>query len=178
MIKSSTCGSFAHGALVLAAMLLAAPAPADGQQAAAERIPIAIVDLDYADTSGEARDQQGEHAARLRAFVDGLRADLEQDGRYRAVAIACRQPPCTARELGGAGLIEDARAAGARLLLYGGIQKISTLIQQSKVQVVDLETNRLVFERLLSFRGDSDEAWQRAERFLARELKGADLLAQ
>ena len=176
MPKSSHPGSSARCTLALGAMLLATPAPADAEQPAVARVPIAIVDLDYADTSGEARDQQAEHEARLRAFVAMLRADLEQDGRYRTITIACRRPPCTAQPSGAASLVEDARAAGARLLLYGGIQKMSTLIQHSKVQVVDVEANKLVFDRLISFRGDTDESWQRAARFLVRELKAANLL--
>ena len=55
---------------------------------------------------------------------------------------------------------------------------MSTLIQHSKVQVVDLETNKLVFDRLISFRGDTDESWQRAERFLVRELRSANMLSE
>jgi hypothetical protein len=163
--------------LALAGVIFAALTSASGEQRVAEPIPIAVADLDYADTSGEARDQQAEHAARLRAFVDQLRADLEQDGRYRVVTVACRPSPCTAQRSVGTDLVEDARAAGARLLLYGGIHKMSTLIQHSKVQVVDLEANKLVFDRLISFRGDTDESWQRAGRFLVRELRSANLLA-
>jgi hypothetical protein len=165
-----------RGVLALAAFLVTL-APAHAEQSVAERVPIAVVDLDYTDTSGEARDQQGEHAARLRAFVEMLRADLEQDGRYRTVAIACPQPRCTAQQSGGTNLIEAARAAGARLLLYGGIQKMSTLIQNSRVQVVDLTADKLVFDRLVSFRGDTNESWQHAARFLVRELRSANLIA-
>ena len=36
--------------------------------------------------------------------------------------------------------------------------------------MLDLDNGKLVLDHLISFRGDSDEAWQRAERFLAREL--------
>jgi hypothetical protein len=45
------------------------------------------------------------------------------------------------------------------------------------VQVVDLAADKLVFDRLVSFRGDTDESWQRAGRFLVRELTSANLLA-
>ena len=121
------------------------------------------------------RNQQAEHEARLRAFVDMLRADLEQDGHYRIVTLECRQSPCTAGQSDAASLVESARAAGARLLLYGGIHKMSTLIQHVKVQVVDLQTNKLVFDRLISFRGDTDESWQHAGRFLVRDLRSAKL---
>jgi hypothetical protein len=40
--------------------------------------------------------------------------------------------------------------------------------------VIDIEANKLLFDRLISFRGDTDEAWQRAERFLVRELVSQD----
>src|SRR5215475_4266609 len=162
--------------LGLAGTVLTAVAPAFGQEVVADRIPIAVADLDYADTSGEMRNQQTEHEARLRTFVDMMRADLRQDGRYRTVDFECQQSPCTASQ-SVESLVKSARAAGARLLLYGGIQKMSTLIQHSKVQVVDLQTNKLVFDRLISFRGDTDESWQRAERFLVRELRSARLIS-
>ena len=164
--------------LGLLGTILTAVAPAYGQELVAERIPIAVADFDYADTSGEVRNQQADHEARLRAFVDMLRADLGQDGRYRTVNLECQQSPCTAGQSAGATLVESARAAGARFLLYGGIQKMSTLIQHSKVQVVDLQTNKLVFDRLISFRGDTDKSWQHAERFLVRELRSVNLLSQ
>ena len=69
-----------------------------------------------------------------------------------------------------ADLFAAAHQAGARLLLYGGIQKVSTLIQQAKAEAVDVDANKLVFDRLLTFRGDTDESWAHAEHFLAREF--------
>ena len=110
-------------------------------------IPIAIADFDYTDTSGEPIDQQAEHQARLQAFVGAIRAALEQDGRYRVVTLACRQPPCTAANLPPAELLARASAAGAKRLLYGGIHKMSTLVQNAKVQMVDIENDKLTFDR-------------------------------
>jgi Protein of unknown function (DUF2380) len=133
-------------------------------------IPIAIADFDYTDTSGEPIDQQAEHQARLQAFVGAIRAALEQDGRYRVVTLACRQPPCTAANLPPAELLASASAAGAKRLLYGGIHKMSTLVQNAKVQMVDIEDKKLTFDRLITFRGDTDESWQRAARFITRDL--------
>jgi Protein of unknown function (DUF2380) len=51
---------------------------------------------------------------------------------------------------------------------------MSTLVQWATVQVVDARTDKLVLDRLLSFRGDDDEAWQHAEAFLAADLKALD----
>jgi hypothetical protein len=153
-------------------------APVRAQERPGPRIPIAVADFDYADTSGELRNQEAEHQARLRAFASGLRSALDQDARYQTVALACRQPPCTAGRSDGPELVEQARSAGARLLLYGGFQKMSTLIQFAKVQVVDIEANKVLLDRLISFRGDTDEAWEHAQRFVIREIKTAKLVSE
>ena len=47
---------------------------------------------------------------------------------------------------------------------------MSTLVQWAKIQVADEEQGRIVFDRLLTFRGDTDEAWQKAESFVARDV--------
>ncbi len=147
-----------------ALLILLAPARAESLAP----LTIVVADFDYSDTSGEIRDQQAEHAARLQAFARAIRTDLAQSGKYRVIDFICSSDPCSAA--GASTLIEDARKAGARLVLYGGIHKMSTLIQHGKFQMLDLDNGKLVLDRLISFRGDSDEAWERAERFLAREL--------
>jgi hypothetical protein len=152
----------------------AAP-PAPAQETKVEPLALAVADFDYTDTSGEARDQQEAHAAQLEQFVQSVRDELAQGDAYRIVPLSCPNTPCTARSTDPATLIKAAQDSGARLLLYGGIQKMSTLIQYGKAQVVDLETDRLVFDKNISFRGDDDAAWDHAAEFLARELKKAEL---
>ena len=61
------------------------------------------------------------------------------------------------------------------MLLIGGIQKMSTLVQWVKVQTIDIEANRMVLDKLLTFRGDTHEAWQHAEAFVAREIIAIDI---
>jgi hypothetical protein len=165
MRHTALCVSFG---LALAAAF--SPMSARSEDPKRGLIPIAIADFDYTDTSGEPIDQQAEHRARLQSFVGAIRAGLEQDGRYRVVTLACSQSPCTAGTLPPNELLASATAAGAKRLLYGGIHKMSTLVQNAKVQVVDIEHNKLTFDRLITFRGDNDEAWQRAERFISRDL--------
>ena len=63
-----------------------------------------------------------------------------------------------------------ARAAGAKLVLIGGVHKMSSLVQWAKIEIADEEQGRIVFDRLLTFRGDTDEAWQKAESFVARDV--------
>lgn len=142
---------------------------------AAEPVALAVADFDYTDTSGETTNQTTAHAARLERFVQSVRDELAGSGPYRIVTLDCPKSPCSARSTDPATLIQAAQQSGARLLLYGGIQKMSTLIQFGKAQVVDLESDQLVFDRNISFRGDDDAAWEHAAEFLARELKEADL---
>jgi hypothetical protein len=134
---------------------------------AAEPIPIAVLDLDYTDHSGEPRDQRQEHATRLQHFAEALRSDLANSGQYKIVSPICDPTPCTAAD---PDLIADARKAGAHLIMFGGVQKMSTLIQWAKLLVVDVETEKVVFDRLITFRGDDDESWKRAEAFTIREF--------
>jgi hypothetical protein len=136
--------------------------------------PIAVVDFDYRDSSGEVRDQAAEHRARLDAFMAKLRADLGADPRFPVVTIGCADPPCTAGNMTPTALMDAARRAGARLLLYGQIDKMSTLVEWGRVQIVDVAADRLLDDKLLTFRGDTDEAWLRAEAFIVEELKSGD----
>lgn len=152
----------------LLATLLALPVGQRGQ--AAEPITIGIAEVDYVDTSGEMKDQQTAHAERAKRFSEDLRKDLMASGRYRIVSLDCGKDPCSAENQIPEDLIGAAKKAGARLLVYGGVHKLSTLVQNMKAQAVDLDTDRLVFERLITFRGDDDESWERAERFLVKEL--------
>jgi len=134
-------------------------------------VAIAVPDLVYVDTSGEPRDQTQEHAARIRRFSDALRGDLERNGKFRIVTPQCGAAPCAA-SAEPSELVARAREAGAKLVLIGGVHKQSTLIQWAKLQAVDVESGRPVLDKLLTFRGDTDEAWERAETFAARELAG------
>lgn len=149
-----------------------------GALRAFEPVPVAVADFDYVDTSGEVLDQEREHAERLRALAQQVRDGLGHSGRYRVVSLGCIPNPCSAGRTDPAELIAKAQAAGARLLVYGGIQKMSTLIQYGNAQVVDLAADRLVFNRNISFRGDNDEAWRRAAQFLVADLVNGNLVKQ
>jgi hypothetical protein len=137
---------------------------------AAEPITVGIAEIDYQDSSGEPQDQRAAHAGRARRFAEALRKDLEASGRYKVVALDCGKDPCSVALQVPEDLVAAAKQAGARLLIYGGVHKMSTLVQNMRAAAVDVEADKLVFERLITFRGDDDPAWERAERFLARAL--------
>jgi hypothetical protein len=132
---------------------------------AAGAAELAIADFAYVDTSGETADQTAAHRHRLDALMAALKRDLAAKGSFHLVTVpADATPPEQFRA---------AAQAGARILLVGGIHKLSTLVQWAKVEAVDVKANRVIFDRLFTFRGDSDDAWERAELFLAREVAAA-----
>jgi hypothetical protein len=137
---------------------------------------IAVVDFGYSDTSGEPKNQLAEHEARLKSFIEALRADLSNHRHYRVIAVSCTRESCTGDEVLSA-LTREAQFLGARYILFGGIHKMSTLVQWAKAQIIDVTDNKVVFDRLLTFRGDTDEAWQRAERFLVQQIEASDFVS-
>ena len=167
--QTRTAGRLLRAAIALCGVGLAVASPAAATDGAPSPVPIAVPDLAYIDTSGEVRDQAQEHAMRIRRFSEALRGDLARSGKFRIVTPQCGAAPCAA-DGEPAELVARARAAGAKLVLIGGVHKESTLIQWAKVQAVDVDADRIVLDKLLTFRGDSDEAWERAEAFAAREV--------
>ena len=161
--------------LLLSALLLTPlldPARADAGTAA---LPgLALLDFNYVDTSGETRDQTAEHQKRLDAFMAALRKDVLASQKYQMVIPTCRPIPCQVGQSALVELQDAARAAGAKFLMMGGVHKMSTLIQNARVMAVDLQTNAVVLDKLVTFRGDTDEAWQRAETFIAEQITTAN----
>jgi len=156
----------------LLALIVCAATPTSLHSAPAG-VTLAVIDFDYLDTSGEPNNQQFQHSQRLAEFMRSLRADLAKTGRFRVVKIACGTPPCTAGDMSAADLIAGAKEAGARLILYGQVHKMSTLIEWANTEIVDLEANKLIESKLFTFRGDTDEAWRRAEVFIVQETINA-----
>ncbi|MGQ9369974.1 DUF2380 domain-containing protein [Azospirillum sp. A39] len=154
--------------LVIAVLVLGAHGARAGSPE--PRTGLAVVDFVYVDTSGEPGDQEAVHRRRLRTFMAALRRDLVADGRLRLVPVRCGAAACREDDPVPADLRRAAADGGARLLVMGGIHKLSTLVQWAQVRVVDVDTDRIVLDRLLTFRGDSDQAWARAEAFIARDI--------
>ena len=138
---------------------------------AATPIAVAVADFDYFDTSGEVTDQSAEHRARVASFANLLRENVAAQGDYRVVPIECRDPPCTATSMSQEVFIAAVRKAGARLVVYGGIRKMSTLVQWGEIQLLDLEAEKLLMRRTVTFRGDNDAAYRHAANFVGETLK-------
>jgi hypothetical protein len=156
-------------ALTIAALILMLNA---GMTLASEQapIPIALIELDYEDTSGEPQDQTDVHKARIQMFMRSLKEDLDRSDHFKTVEMSCGADPCSIEDTDPDELIAAAKKAGAKLMLYGGIHKVSTLIQFAKVQVADVERNEAVMYKSMSFRGDDDRSWLRMQQFLVKQM--------
>jgi hypothetical protein len=134
---------------------------------------VAILPIKLLDTSAEPLDQSADHAQRLGTMASDLTVDLRETGLFQTVRVepeALRQRcPDEAADC----LMELARDAGARLVFLGVVHKSSTLILQMWARFADTRTGKVVFSRELSFRGDTDEAWRRAEAFLVAQIRSA-----
>lgn len=156
-------------ALLFAAALSLQP----GRATLAAPLTITVADFDYKDTSGEVRDQRAEHRARIAHFAELVRENLSAKGDYRVLPFDCPQRPCTPIRMGSDDFIAAARRTGARFVVYGGILKVSTLVQNGLVEVVDLQNEKLILKRTVSFRGDNDEAYRRAAAFVDETVRDA-----
>ena len=140
------------------------------EQAREKPAVLAVAEIHYVDTSGEVIDQSADHFRRLREFEASLRTDLAASGKMRNVVLDCPPNACSVGDIDADDLLGKAQAAGAGFLVIGSVHKMSTLVQWAKFDIVDVKTRSVVFNRLVTFRGDSDEAWRRAESFIAREI--------
>jgi len=160
-------------AKVLAAICGAVLSFASAPSLSAAPIAIAVADFDYVDTSGEARDQSAEHKLRVAKFAELVRENLSAQGDTSVLPFECPQHPCTPISMGSDDFLAAARRTGARFIVYGGIHKMSTLVQNGLVEVLDVQNEKLILKRSVSFRGDNDEAFSRAAAFVGETVREA-----
>lgn len=153
------------------AALTLLPSATPGVSAGSEPPTVALAAFSYKDTSGEARDQTEEHRVKLAMFAKLLRENLESGGKFAIVEIQCSTPDCAVEDgVAPPALAESAVKAGARYLVVGGVQKLSTLVQWARLGVLDLKHRKAVLDRLYTFRGDTEDAWRHAALFAARHV--------
>jgi uncharacterized protein YciI len=155
---------YAVAAIALSTALLPVP------RAGAAPVAIAIASFDYTDSSGEPRDQTAAHAARLKMLQAEIADTLRRSGRFAPAALHCGKPPCSAEDLDGPDMQGAAKAQDARFVVFGGVHKMSTLIQWGQVEVMNTATGAPALSRTVTFRGDSDEAWHHAADYIGQLL--------
>lgn len=151
----------------LLGLFIGPPAQAKEARAAA----LVMLPIKLLDTSGEPTNQASQHAGRLIGMAENLATDLTRSGLYRTSVISTDQLRNGCPSESVACLLKFAQAQGADAIFIGVVHKSSTLIMQLWARLVDARTGRDIYTRDLNFRGDNDEAWRRAEIFLAEQIR-------
>src|SRR5262249_27272201 len=108
---------------------------------------LAVAEIYYVDTSGEAIDQSADHRRRLRELEAALRSDMVASGKMANAALECPPNACSVGDISDGQLLGKAKEAGATHLLIGRFHKMSTLIQQARFDVIDVKARKVVFDR-------------------------------
>lgn len=155
-------------ATILLLLLMASLA---SQAARASDPPRMVVfDIELYDTSGQP--PQPEQDARLRMLTTELRDRLAASGRY--TVIAAPPPPGAAlRNCNGCEVTEAAKQ-GAELVMTGLVQKVSNLILHLTLTVREVPSGAVHGSWFADFRGNTDQSWQNALRWLLRNRVLAD----
>jgi hypothetical protein len=137
---------------------------------AGHALAVSVDDFNYIDTSNEPTNQTAAHEKQLRAFMTALRDDVTADRRFELVPSSCA-PNCPTEGPALGDRLLAASQAGMQILIIGIVHKQSTLVQLVWTVAIDATTQRVVFKKFFTFRGDNDEAWQRSERFVSEEVR-------
>ncbi len=125
------------------------------------------------DTSlpGQIYGPQADEHLRLLRVGDDIRKELGESGKFRIVDIAPVSAAAHQSNLQACGGCDVKLAVqlNADLDITGTAQKVSNLILNINVYLRDVHTGHLVTAASVDMRGNTDQSWSRATRYLIRE---------
>jgi Protein of unknown function (DUF2380) len=140
---------------------------------AADPPKLAVFDFEMIDSSldGEIYGTRPDERERLVRVGDHMRKELGESGKFQIVDIAPVNAAAHQSNLQACGGcdVKLARQLGADLYITGVVQKVSNLILNVNVYLHDAGSGRLVAAASVDMRGNTDESWSRATRYLLRE---------
>jgi len=140
---------------------------------AAEPPRLAVFDFEMIDTSldGEVYGKRADEQERLLRVGDQVRKELGDSGKFRIVDITPVNVAAHQSNLQACGGcdVKLASELGADLEITGVVRKVSNLILGITMFVRDTHTGGLVTAVNADMRGNTDESWSRATRYLIRE---------
>ena len=158
---------------LLAVALLAASHPLTAET----RKCVAAFDFELIDLSleGQFNGAASAESQRLTLISERLRGWLAAEG-YRVCDLSQVAAEAKSANLYGCGCVQKLAArVDAGLAITGVVQKVSNLILNVEVGVIDAETNKPLVQANAQFRSNTDESWTRGldwliENRLARAL--------
>ena len=147
-----------------------------GNAAASALSSLAVLDFELVDDQNNPLTKAAQEV-RLRNVTQQLQQELAQRQLYRVVDPApseelqrklrsqqeflYRCDDC-AEQVG--------RLLGVDLVMATWVQKVSELILNLNVQILDVKAQKVVFSKSVDMRGNDDVTWARAVRYLVRDM--------
>lgn len=102
---------------------------------------------------------------------DQVRRELDESGKVPDPRHCTGQCCGASEQFAGCGGSDSklARQLGADLYITGTVQKVSNLILNVNVYLHDAQSGRLITAASADMRGNTDESWSRATRYLVKE---------
>jgi hypothetical protein len=98
---------------------------------------------------------------RLYVVVDPAPSQLLQDKIRSQQAFLYRCDDCAA---------QIGKLLDVDLVMTPWVQKVSELILNLNVQIFDVKADKVVFSKSVDMRGNEDQSWMRAVRYLVRDM--------
>jgi Protein of unknown function (DUF2380) len=157
---------------------MAATVRGQGAPATAARLrTLTVLDVELIDDQDNPATKAAQ-AVRLRNATAQLRQELAERGLYRVV------DPAPTRALQDTLRAQQeffyrcddcadqvGRQLGVELVMTPWVQKVSELILNVNVQIYDVTARQPIFTKSVDMRGNDDVSWQRAVRFLVRDMQ-------
>ena len=132
---------------------------------------VAVFDFELVDTSleGATNGPRIDEQDRIFWLGENLRKRLSDTGRFEIITVpadvrsrAGKLQNCNGCE------IKLARELGAKLAITGWVQKVSNLILNLNVAVLDADSGLVVASASVDMRGNTQESWARALDYIVR----------
>jgi hypothetical protein len=154
------------GPIAAGACLAATDAPSDAAKS------VAFLNVQFLNDHADLEPTTGAERARIALIASVFKAKLETSGRYRFVSV----PPEAASkiaagpEVGACGGCEFGygKELGADYAAWIVVQKVSDLILNINVYMVDVAAKKMAFVHSVDIRGDTDESWTRGITYLVK----------
>jgi hypothetical protein len=157
--------AFLFPVIVAASALLATGAARGG-----DAKPTAVFDTVFVNASPQATTP--DETARVKRMTEALKQALEASGQYRVVDLSAIKTAidgvkdihdCNGCE------VDLAKAAGAQVAVVAWAQKISNLILNLNIRIIDAQTGAVLKGGSVDIRGNDDRSWDRGLKYLLEE---------
>lgn len=162
------------GTLCAALVAIAAISSAAAPAIAAEAPTLAYLGTFLQNDNAGLEPTTDAERARLEQTSEQFQQQLKGSGQFTIVPLGDKERERVAAaqtpgECGGCEA-EYGRAAGAEVVAWIRVQKVSNLILNMNVYLVDVATGRSLLTKSVDLRGNTDESWSRSLRYLVKNL--------